>query len=94
MNAGRKRGRRPASDDVKKRAELSRVSARECRARKKLRYQYVEELVTSREKAIFALREELNMVYCFLPFIVIFLHHHWSMLHRQIHDVFLICCII
>lgn len=42
--------------------ERSRQSARECRARKKLRYQYLEELVADREKAVFALRKELERV--------------------------------
>lgn len=42
--------------------ERSRQSARECRARKKLRYQYLEELVTDREKAVLALRKELEKV--------------------------------
>jgi len=46
--------------DVKVRLERSRQSARECRARKKLRYQYLEELVTHREKAVVALREEVG----------------------------------
>jgi len=46
---------------MKSKLEKSRQSARECRARKKLRYQYLEELVTAREKAIFSLREELEM---------------------------------
>ncbi|XP_058790355.1 REPTOR-binding partner [Phymastichus coffea] len=63
-----KRGRRPGrrlSDkiDVKAKLERSRQSARECRARKKLRYQYLEELVSDREKAIFALTKELEMYY-------------------------------
>lgn len=48
--------------------ERSRQSARECRARKKLRYQYLEELVTDREKAVFALRKELEKVYTDLTF--------------------------
>lgn len=42
--------------------ERSRQSARECRARKKLRYQYLEELVADREKAVLALRAELERV--------------------------------
>lgn len=42
--------------------ERSRQSARECRARKKLRYQYLEELVADREAAVFALRKELDKV--------------------------------
>ncbi|XP_050543328.1 REPTOR-binding partner [Daktulosphaira vitifoliae] len=60
-----KRGRKPgkkSSDkvDIKAKLERSRQSARECRARKKLRYQYLEELVTDREKAVFSLRQELD----------------------------------
>ncbi|XP_033223465.1 REPTOR-binding partner isoform X2 [Belonocnema kinseyi] len=63
---GGKRGRKPgrkASDktDMKAKLERSRQSARECRARKKLRYQYLEELVADREKAVIALRKELDM---------------------------------
>lgn len=42
--------------------ERSRQSARECRARKKLRYQYLEELVSDREKAVISLRGELEKV--------------------------------
>ncbi|KAH1022262.1 hypothetical protein HUJ04_011685 [Dendroctonus ponderosae] len=45
---------------MKAKLERSRQSARECRARKKLRYQYLEELVADREKAVFALRKELE----------------------------------
>lgn len=48
--------------DVKVKLERSRQSARECRARKKLRYQYLEDLVSNREQAIFKLREELESV--------------------------------
>nr|XP_023410190.1 cAMP-responsive element-binding protein-like 2 isoform X2 [Loxodonta africana] len=62
-----KRGRKPAKIDLKAKLERSRQSARECRARKKLRYQYLEELVSSRERAICALREELEMLLPHLP---------------------------
>ncbi|XP_015115125.1 REPTOR-binding partner [Diachasma alloeum] len=63
---GGKRGRKPgrkAADkaDMRAKLERSRQSARECRARKKLRYQYLEELVADREKAVLALRKELDM---------------------------------
>lgn len=47
--------------DTKSKLEKSRQSARECRARKKLRYQYLEDLVCNREKAVVKLREELSM---------------------------------
>ncbi|KAK9692878.1 Basic region leucine zipper [Popillia japonica] len=58
---GRKPGRKSAEKvDMKAKLERSRQSARECRARKKLRYQYLEELVADREKAVFALRKELE----------------------------------
>ena len=57
-----KRGRKPSKMDSKAKLERSRQSARECRARKKLRYQYLEELVASRERAIFSLRSELENV--------------------------------
>ena len=57
-----KRGRKPSKIDTKTKLERSRQSARECRARKKLRYQYLEELVSSREQAIHALRAELETV--------------------------------
>lgn len=55
-----KRGRKAAKVDHRAKLERSRQSARECRARKKLRYQYLEELVTSREKANAVLKEELQ----------------------------------
>ena len=47
--------------------ERSRQSARECRARKKLRYQYLEELVTHRERSVLVLRRELEQVFPFYP---------------------------
>jgi len=61
--ATRRRGRKPVKFDSKLKLERSQQSARECRARKKLRYQYLEELVASREKAIIVLRKELDAVY-------------------------------
>ena len=45
---------------MKSKLERSRQSARECRARKKLRYQYLDDLILEREKANFRLRDELN----------------------------------
>ncbi|MCL4139461.1 UNVERIFIED_CONTAM: hypothetical protein GTU68_066017 [Idotea baltica] len=45
---------------MKIKLERSRQSARECRARKKLRYQYLEEQVAHREKAVFMLHRELE----------------------------------
>lgn len=52
----------PANNLIQKLLERSRQSARECRARKKLRYQYLEELVADREKAVLSLRAELEKV--------------------------------
>jgi len=40
--------------------EKSRQSARECRARKKLRYQYLDDMISEREKANLLLRDELK----------------------------------
>lgn len=59
---GRKPGRKASTEkiDIRAKLERSRQSARECRARKKLRYQYLEELVADREKAVLALRAELD----------------------------------
>ncbi|XP_058057102.1 REPTOR-binding partner isoform X1 [Anopheles bellator] len=63
---GRKPGRKASTEKIDMKAKLaerSRQSARECRARKKLRYQYLEELVTDREKAVVELRHELEKLY-------------------------------
>uniref|UniRef100_A0A0B7B2L3 BZIP domain-containing protein n=1 Tax=Arion vulgaris TaxID=1028688 RepID=A0A0B7B2L3_9EUPU len=57
---GKRPGRKPSKIDERAKLERSRQSARECRARKKLRYQYLEELVLNREKAVFALRDEME----------------------------------
>lgn len=46
--------------DMKTKLERSRQSARECRARKKLRYQYLDEIILEREKANDALRDKLE----------------------------------
>jgi len=58
---GKKRGRKPSKIDLEARLERSRQSARECRARKKQRYQYLDDLVISKEKTIQNLRKELEM---------------------------------
>jgi hypothetical protein len=59
---GKKRGRRPSHLDTEAKLERSRQSARECRARKKLRYQLLDETVASKEEGVVKLWQELDMV--------------------------------
>lgn len=49
--------------DIKAKLERSRQSARECRARKKLRYQYLEDLVGKRENNNIKLKKEIEQVF-------------------------------
>ena len=57
-----RRGRKGSrSGDVRVKLERSRQSARECRARKKLRYQYLDDNIAERERANDKLRNELEM---------------------------------
>lgn len=58
---GKKRGRRPSKIDLEAKLERSRQSARECRARKKLRYKYLEDMIADKETYVYKLREELEM---------------------------------
>ncbi|KAH7645675.1 REPTOR-binding partner [Dermatophagoides farinae] len=48
--------------DTNAKLERSRQSARECRARKKLRYQYLEDLVTKHEHANIRLKKEFEQL--------------------------------
>lgn len=59
---GKKRGRKPSKIDLEAKLERSRQSARECRARKKLRYKALEETVSSKEQEVHHLREKLDKV--------------------------------
>lgn len=58
---GKKRGRRPSKIDLEAKLERSRQSARECRARKKLRYKSLEDMIADKETYVYKLREELEM---------------------------------
>ncbi len=53
---GRKPGQKIVKQDMKTKLERSRQSARECRARKKLRYQYLDDILLERERANLKLR--------------------------------------
>ena len=59
---GKKRGRRPSKIDLEAKLERSRQSARECRARKKLRYKCLEDMIADKESYVYKLRDELEMV--------------------------------
>ncbi|XP_031567241.1 cAMP-responsive element-binding protein-like 2 [Actinia tenebrosa] len=58
---GKKRGRRPSHLDTEAKLERSRQSARECRARKKVRYQHLDDMVTTKEEGVVKLWQELDM---------------------------------
>lgn len=60
--AGKKRGRKPTQMNLEAKLERSRQSARECRARKKLRYQSLEDTIAEKEANVYALRKEVNKV--------------------------------
>jgi len=65
VSKGRGRGRsggRGGAGDVRVRLERSRQSARECRARKKLRYQYLDDMIAERENANEKLRNEIMLM--------------------------------
>jgi hypothetical protein len=59
---GKKRGRKPTQLNLEAKLERSRQSARECRARKKLRYQCLEDTIAEKEAKVYALRKEVHKV--------------------------------
>ena len=59
---GKKRGRKPTQLNLEAKLERSRQSARECRARKKLRYQSLEDTIAEKEARVYALRKEVHKV--------------------------------
>eukprot|EP00794_Sanderia_malayensis_P011809 gene11809-13033_t len=57
----KRRGRKPSSKiDVEARLQKSRQSARECRARKKMRYKSLEDIIAHKEAENLKLRDELE----------------------------------
>lgn len=59
---GKKRGRKPTQMNLEAKLERSRQSARECRARKKLRYQSLEDTIAEKEAGVYSLRKEVAKV--------------------------------
>lgn len=59
---GKKRGRKPSQMNLEAKLERSRQSARECRARKKLRYQSLEDTIAEKESKVYKLRKEVHKV--------------------------------
>lgn len=59
---GRKGKRASKAIDQKTKLERSRQSARECRARKKEKYQLLEEMVEAKEKDVLELRQQLEQL--------------------------------
>lgn len=74
--------------DIKAKLERSRQSARECRARKKLRYQYLEDLVVKRERANLLLRKELELVIFKFKIWVNSVQSNDKLNHNNIHVLF------
>eukprot|EP00795_Rhopilema_esculentum_P008076 gene8076-13992_t len=56
----RKRGKKQTQVDVEARLQRSRQSARECRARKKMRYKSLEDMIANKEAENLKLRKELE----------------------------------
>ena len=60
----RRRTKKQSKADVEARLQRSRQSARECRARKKMRYKILEDMVASKETENLKMRKELQSVGC------------------------------